>query len=572
MWVHLRPLAAQVMTIIVGSWSAAAQVSLTPLLTIGQHAPGFSEGATIGMFQQPFGLDLINERGHTFLVGAATGGGVTSANDQAIWHLGSGSVQLIYREGDPAPGTGPDILLGSINRAIGIASDDSVLVWVQLTGGGVTFSNDSAFYRLRPGETAELLMREGDQAPGLPAGVLLPAPRQMVRYRDNQIAWHASTSGGMHMWATAPGGPQRLVGDGDAVPGFPGATFFNVSLLATLGGGAALGFTASIAGGPPGGGASVCRYHPESGTSVVMLTGQPAAGIGGDVVYQTVGINFNAGIGEPRAAVSAVIAGPGVHSGNNDVRYRLQDGLPVLTWREGDELPEMDGEVFFSGSAIATPTASDLFVSCQIIGTGVDSTNNQTLWRTDGESRTLIARENEPAPDVSDDVLYNSFTFFFNDFSLITNAAGRLMFVATLRGNVPPGSAVAVYMTDPLGTPRLVLRTGDTVPTPSGDSRIVSGFGGGAMNERGEGVLYLHFNPSSQGGMYSLTVGCPVSGCDLADFDGNCVVDLQDLSGLLAQFGESGPALAADTDRDGDVDLQDLAAALAAFGNDCTGG
>lgn len=67
--------------------------------------------------------------------------------------------------------------------------------------------------------------------------------------------------------------------------------------------------------------------------------------------------------------------------------------------------------------------------------------------------------------------------------------------------------------------------------------------------------------------------GCPNAGCEAADLNGDCLVNLGDLSVLLSNFGSGPvppvPAGEGDTDGDGDVDLADLARLLAAFGSDC---
>lgn len=78
------------------------------------------------------------------------------------------------------------------------------------------------------------------------------------------------------------------------------------------------------------------------------------------------------------------------------------------------------------------------------------------------------------------------------------------------------------------------------------------------------------------GGGWELTGGFwpgaspPLPPCP-GDVDGNFVVDLTDLSTLLAHFGTpSGATLAdGDLDGDGDVDLSDLAALLGQFGTRC---
>ncbi|MCA9245196.1 MAG: alpha amylase C-terminal domain-containing protein [Phycisphaerales bacterium] len=53
------------------------------------------------------------------------------------------------------------------------------------------------------------------------------------------------------------------------------------------------------------------------------------------------------------------------------------------------------------------------------------------------------------------------------------------------------------------------------------------------------------------------------------DFNGDDIVNLGDLALILSQFGETGPAIAADMDADNDVDLGDLGAFLAVFGESC---
>jgi len=72
---------------------------------------------------------------------------------------------------------------------------------------------------------------------------------------------------------------------------------------------------------------------------------------------------------------------------------------------------------------------------------------------------------------------------------------------------------------------------------------------------------------------YAPTGGCSAPGCQTADTDADCDVDLIDLDALLSNFGAlsgAGPQ-DGDTDSDGDVDIADLADLLARFGNVCDG-
>lgn len=62
--------------------------------------------------------------------------------------------------------------------------------------------------------------------------------------------------------------------------------------------------------------------------------------------------------------------------------------------------------------------------------------------------------------------------------------------------------------------------------------------------------------------------GCGSPGCE-NDLSGDCIVDLQDLTLVLAEFGRTGAGLTADVTGDGRVDVGDLAAILSQFGSDC---
>ena len=81
---------------------------------------------------------------------------------------------------------------------------------------------------------------------------------------------------------------------------------------------------------------------------------------------------------------------------------------------------------------------------------------------------------------------------------------------------------------------------------------------------------YYYFvatNENHNGANYTVQVETTACGpgCD-ADLNNDCVVDLGDLSQLLAEFGGPGSA---DYDNSGVVDLADLALLLSQFGNDC---
>ena len=116
----------------------------------------------------------------------------------------------------------------------------------------------------------------------------------------------------------------------------------------------------------------------------------------------------------------------------------------------------------------------------------------------------------------------------------------------------------------------------------SGDVAFDPGGQTGAANLiwDGEGALP---DPTNPGGFIPFEYECVVNtefnaeppcaqqGCE-ADVDGDCDVDLDDLSEVLSNFGQVFPGVSArlgDVDANGDVDLTDLSIVLSQLGSDC---
>jgi hypothetical protein len=87
----------------------------------------------------------------------------------------------------------------------------------------------------------------------------------------------------------------------------------------------------------------------------------------------------------------------------------------------------------------------------------------------------------------------------------------------------------------------------------------------------------VSFNSASTLGVSRLTFGPAVAEASclprltpcVSDIDGNGLVDLVDLTLLLAQFGSAGSGLSADLNHDGTVGISDLALLLSEFGDVC---
>jgi hypothetical protein len=120
---------------------------------------------------------------------------ITPENDSGLWLWNAGEHALIVREGDPAPGLGPDVFIGHVGseerpdtdpaRFVGghfLNDAGQILFASRLQGNGVNPQNDSAIWLYNEGLT--LLVREGDPAPGTCIGC---NPQDQPFFRDISI-------------------------------------------------------------------------------------------------------------------------------------------------------------------------------------------------------------------------------------------------------------------------------------------------------------------------------------------------------------------------------------------------
>jgi hypothetical protein len=136
----------------------------------GNPAPGAPAGVNYGV---GFSSPSINDSGQIAFINLwATGvGGVDSSNDGVIYAGPIGAPQLIAREGDPASGAGAGVNYSIIGQGGPILNDaGGVYFSFLLAGAGVSAANDEAHFA-GPWNAPQLIAREGDPAPGTPTGV-----------------------------------------------------------------------------------------------------------------------------------------------------------------------------------------------------------------------------------------------------------------------------------------------------------------------------------------------------------------------------------------------------------------
>lgn len=148
-------------------WDPGTQTSAL-LVREGDQAPGMPTGALMGTPTMAQGFDLLGQTG----IATTMTGAVTTADDTAIFLGGVGTLQKVAREGDQAPGLAPGVLFGSLFSTFAYSDyqGGTVAFYAALTGAGVTAFNDQSFWVGTP-SGLQMLAREGDPAPGFAGNV-----------------------------------------------------------------------------------------------------------------------------------------------------------------------------------------------------------------------------------------------------------------------------------------------------------------------------------------------------------------------------------------------------------------
>ncbi len=306
-----------------GVWIRRADATWQWLQT-GTPAPGWPTAAVF----TTFGPAVWLNNGRVAFVGSA-GAQPGIADGQGIWSGPIDNLLLVQRRGDQAPGFPAGITLGQIGVR-GIDESGSVLGVVSLAGPGITSSNDSSIWFGTPASYA-MVLREGDQAPGLPAGVTIVSelvvgatpPTLNAQGRMALVVNLGGTSPPAQnaaIYVGVPGALGVLISKGDPAPDMGAGVTISGFLKppVAIGRNGHLMFFATVAG--PG----------ITTNEVVCFAGQPGAlrkvfQEGDAVASLGAGVNISGGQSgqnwkvapDGRVAGFVVLTGPGVTAANN---------------------------------------------------------------------------------------------------------------------------------------------------------------------------------------------------------------------------------------------------------------
>jgi hypothetical protein len=235
-----------------GLWSDA-NGSLELVARADEQVAGMAPGILFSPFNHF--SPVFNDSGEIAFAAGLQGPGITSDNNAVILKGTVGNFSPVVREGDPAAGTlNGELFLYGTNPLLDAAG--RMLFQGALMGPGVDDTNDRGIWLENAGSLT-LVAREGDQAPGVPNGVTFtnldpsyPSRVTPIYSSSGHMAVRASVTGvgidstnDQGVWWGTPDNLQLVAREGGTLPGIPvsehirsvGGSLNEAGLLALVG-------------------------------------------------------------------------------------------------------------------------------------------------------------------------------------------------------------------------------------------------------------------------------------------------------------------------------------------------
>jgi len=324
-----------------------------------------------------------------------------------VWLSDGATSRQLLIEGETLPGLEPSVTIGAFSSQVKLSDNGQVFAKVTLEGAGIDGSNNDALIQIGS-DSKSIIVREGQQAAGMPAGVVWAGGFSHSVDDLGRVAFGAAVSGpGITMknnralWKFQAGQANLIIQSGDEPPNLPA------------------GVTATGAFAP----------FPHSGSGEVFFYAQ--------------------------------LNGPGFEL-NTPSLWRSGGSDYELVAKRGDMLPGAPGDLAihdFSNTNINN--AGDLYLGLQLEGTGIgeEPFDYQSFWQIKDEQYVLIARVGEPAPSPFPGSIYTRV------FSGAVNKVGQYAFWGSFEHTSSAGQTQpAAIWTGLHGQTQLAIMSGDQVP------------------------------------------------------------------------------------------------------------
>ena len=531
--------------------SVLAQFEYRTLALSGRQAPGAPAGVT---FIAGFGAPSISSAGQAVFTGILTGPGVGSDNDWGVYTGTPGAMFEAMREGEAAPGAGGASYFSPFGSPA-IGADGRVVFKSLLTGAGVTALNDTGFYTWGAGSNSAVA-RKGDPAPGA-GGATFGLIDPFMLSNGSRIAFNCLLAGAGvtsnndgAVFAGTHSALSMLAREGDPAPGIGGgAVYAAVGPPRTSDVGSTV-FSAFLAGGSVTSADDIALYIVSPGASTFHLReSDPIPGTDPGTLmdtFLTYGIASNG-----RVVLYGTLRGPMVSPDNDALYVAIQNGNVSVLLREGDPAPGAGAGVTHTMHIPYIHHSGHIAFVSNLVGPGVDGSNDTAVYAGSAAPFTLIAREGEPLPGVPG-VSIGTLTQ-----GARVNAQGDVAFIANLTGSGVNSTNDSALLISRAGTLSVLVREGDIYDvddTAGADLRTVSSLTftltGAADNlrtslgDQGETVFSIIFTDGSMGIFRATPEATPCP----ADTNGDGILSPADFTAWIAAFN----AQSAACDQNGD--------------------
>ncbi len=465
----------------------------------------------------PTGFNLVlNDAGEVGFLGVLDGPSVSVFDEDAVWVGAPGSLQILARGSDFAPGT-PDLSFFSISVNPRLNNSGRAGFASSLIGDGVTSANNSGLWSGAVGSVA-LVAREGDAGVGGAPGQLYGNPTVLSMSDSGAIVFRGSFTG----------------------PGVTPST------------------SAAIWSGLPGSLALAAR------------AGNAAPGTPAGVVFDSFGFLFPAINADDEIAFYGELAGPGVTALNDRGVWAGKPGLITLRSRAGDPVVGgLVGEILTNFTAPVVNAASEVAFSA---ATFVSPIGRTGIFAGGPGSVVPVALEGEPAPGTGAD-----FGDLFPENVALTGAGRISMQVGLAGAGVNASNDEAIFAQNADGALVLVARAGDAFdvdPSAAVDNRTIAALsvqldsGGGdgrsrGMNDANQLVFRAAFTDGTEAIILATLSGTPC----LADVNGDGSATPADLNAWIIAFNNNAPGC--DQNGDGLCNPADFNAWIINFNAGC---
>lgn len=449
--------------------AAFAGVSYSARIFEGDPVPGTEAGTVFSWFRSPaFGAD-----DEIFVFAGIAGDSVDESNRYCIVRDGPNGIALVARSGNVVPGAGGDLAFGELLDPVYTSGAGHVAFRCYLTGSGVSENNDTAIVSGLPG-TLSIVAREGDPAPGAGPGVYF-GDLSDVAINLNAVGRCAflceltglgvDTSNNHANFSEGDGLLGMVIREGMIAPGAGiGETISDLGdppvSQPRLSNDGHVTFPATLAGGNVSTDNNKCIYNNRAGfLDMVARTGEEVPGTTEGVVFASIAPPSIDATG--RILLSASLEGTGVTPLTERALCTDGSGSLSVVVRGGEAAPGLGMDVNHWAFGIPTANASgQIAFKGVLMGAGVESTNSDCIFSEGMGTITPLAREGDQADGLPADLLFGN----FQGSPLLTDN-GFTLFWGNVTGPdvVPNVNSGCIWLSNPLGQTTLLGRHQDQV-------------------------------------------------------------------------------------------------------------